>query len=117
MKKSIFCMLLAGVILATSACGLFSGNVGTYSDETMDYDTAEKTADVFMKVTGKDKLDMWELLGVDLKDAETGQMRDKMDIMWDLGETLLSISKLQEEGRTNLDAEALSMEVFGKSYL
>lgn len=44
MKKSIFCMLLAGVILATSACGLFSGNVGTYSDETMDYDTAEKTA-------------------------------------------------------------------------
>ena len=61
------------------------------------------------------KLDMWQVLGVDLKDAD-GKARDKMDIMWDLGETLLHISEMQERGTTNYDAEALSMEVFGKSW-
>ena len=61
-------------------------------------------------------LDMWQVLGIDLRDAETGKARDKMDIMWDLGETLLHISELQEKGSTNYDAEALSMEVFGKSW-
>ena len=60
-------------------------------------------------------LDMWQLLGINLTD-ETGAARDKMDVMWEVGETLLKVSKLQEEGRTNLDAEALSMEVFGKSW-
>lgn len=61
-------------------------------------------------------LDMWKVLGIDLRDAETGKARDKMDIMWDLGETLLHISELQEKGSTNYDAEALSMEAFGKSW-
>ena len=36
--------------------------------------------------------------------------------MWELGETLLHISEMQERGSTNMDAEALSMEVFGKSW-
>lgn len=61
-------------------------------------------------------LNMWELLGVNLTDEETGKARDKMDIMWELGETLMNISEMQERGSTNLDAEALSMEVFGKSW-
>lgn len=70
-----------------------------------------------MKGGWKDgKLDMWQVLGIDLRDAETGKLRDKMDIMWELGETLLHISDMQERGSTNLDAEALSMEVFGKSW-
>ena len=61
-------------------------------------------------------LDMWKVLGIDLRDAETGKARDKMDVMWELGETLLHISELQEKGSTNYDAEALSMEAFGKSW-
>lgn len=70
-----------------------------------------------MKGGWKDgKLDMWQVLGVDLRDAETGKLRDKMDVMWELGETLLHISEMQERGSTNMDAEALSMEVFGKSW-
>ena len=64
----------------------------------------------------KDNLNMWQVLGIDLKDAETGQIRDKMDVMWELGETLLHISEMQERGTTNMDAEALSMDVFGKSW-
>ena len=60
--------------------------------------------------------DMWEVLGIDLTDAETGKARDKMDIMWDAGETLMNIFRLQSEGKTDLDAEALSMDLFGKSW-
>ena len=70
-----------------------------------------------MKSGWKDgELDMWQVLGVDLRDTETGKLRDKMDVMWELGETLLHISEMQERGSTNMDAEALSMEVFGKSW-
>ena len=70
-----------------------------------------------MKSGWKDgELDMWQVLGVDLRDADTGKLRDKMDVMWELGETLLHISEMQERGSTNMDAEALSMEVFGKSW-
>ena len=60
-------------------------------------------------------LDMWQVLGIDMKDAD-GKARDKMDVLWDVGETLLHISEMQEKGSTNLDADALSMEVFGKSW-
>lgn len=70
-----------------------------------------------MKSGWKDgDLDMWQVLGINLKDAETGKWRDKMDVMWELGETLLHVSESQERGATNLDAEALSMEAFGKSW-
>lgn len=62
------------------------------------------------------KLDMWKVLGIDLKDADTGKAKDTMDIMWDLGETLMSISEMEKQGSTNLDADVLSMEVFGKSW-
>ena len=62
------------------------------------------------------KRDMWEVLGIDLTDAETGRARDKMDILWDAGQTLLNVAEMQEQGKTNLDAEALSMELFGKSW-
>lgn len=61
-------------------------------------------------------LDMWKVLGIDLTDAETGTARDKMDVLWEVGETLMHVSDMQERGSTNLDAEALSMEVFGKSW-
>ena len=79
--------------------------------------TAQDKLSKKMKNGWKDgKLDMWQVLGIDLKDADTGKARDKMDVMWELGETLLHISDMQERGSTNYDADALSMEVFGKSW-
>ena len=63
--------------------------------------------------SGNDKIDMWEMLGIDLKDAETGAWRDKMDVMWDLGETLMSMAKIDGD---DVRADAYAMEVFGKSW-
>ena len=59
-----------------------------------------------------DGLDMWEVLGVDLTDAE-GKYRDKMDVMWEVGETLMSMAKIDGD---DVRADAYAMEVFGKSW-
>lgn len=67
-----------------------------------------------MKSGWKDgEIDMWEMLGIDLKDAETGKWRDKMDVMWELGETLMSMAKIDGD---DVRADAYAQEVFGKSW-
>lgn len=67
-----------------------------------------------MKSGWKDgDIDMWEMLGIDLHDAETGAWRDKMDVMWELGETLMNMAKIDGD---DVRADAYAMEVFGKSW-
>ena len=58
-------------------------------------------------------IDMWQMLGIDLKDAETGKWRDKMDVMWEVGETLMSMAKIDGD---DVRADQYAMEVFGKSW-
>ena len=53
--------------------------------------------------------DLWGILGID-------KTADKEDIFWNLGAKLMWLTDLEEKNRTGLDAEALSMEVFGKSW-
>lgn len=82
--------------------------------------------DVNMIITARDKLgkkmksgwkdgdiDMWEMLGIDLHDAETGAWRDKMDVMWELGETLMNMATIDGD---DVRADTYAMEVFGKSW-
>ena len=82
--------------------------------------------DVSTIITARDKLgkkmkggwkdgdiDMWQMLGIDLKDAETGKWRDKMDVMWEVGETLMSMAKIDGD---DVRADQYAMEVFGKSW-
>lgn len=57
-------------------------------------------------------LDMWKMLGIDLTDS-TGNQREALDIMFDLGETLMSMSKIDGN---DIRADAYAMEVFGKSW-
>lgn len=52
-------------------------------------------------------LDMWKVLGI-----ETAN-RDKMDVLFELGETLKS---MEEIDGNDIRADAYAMEVFGKSY-
>lgn len=52
-------------------------------------------------------LDMWKMLGI-----ETAN-RDKMDVLFELGETLKS---MEEIDGNDIRADAYAMEVFGKSY-
>lgn len=67
-----------------------------------------------MKSGWKDgKIDMWEMLGIDLHDAETGAWRDKMDVMWELGETLMNMATIDGD---DVRADTYAMEVFGKSW-
>lgn len=67
-----------------------------------------------MKSGWKDgDIDMWEMLGIDLHYAETGAWRDKMDVMWELGETLMNMAKIDGD---DVRADAYAMEVFGKSW-
>ena len=74
---------------------------------------SRKMSEGWTQGSGKEKKDMWELLGIDLKDGETGQMRDQMDVMFELGETLRSMVKIDGN---DVRASELAMEVFGKSY-
>ena len=60
----------------------------------------------------KDKQDMWGLLGIDLYD-ETGKMRDQMDVMFEVGETLRSMVEIDGN---DVRANELAMELFGKGY-
>lgn len=82
--------------------------------------------DVSTIITARDKLgkkmkggwkdgdiDMWQMLGIDLKDAETGKWRDKMDVMWEVGETLMNMAKIDGD---DVRADQYAMEVFGKSW-
>ena len=82
--------------------------------------------DVSTIITARDKLgkkmksgwkdgdiDMWEMLGIDLHDAETGAWRDKMDVMWELGETLMNMATIDGD---DVRADTYAMEVFGKSW-
>ena len=82
--------------------------------------------DVSTIITARDKLgkkmksgwkdgdiDMWEMLGIDLHDAESGAWRDKMDVMWELGETLMNMATIDGD---DVRADAYAMEVFGKSW-
>ena len=67
-----------------------------------------------MKKGWKDgDINMWEMLGIDLKDAETGKWRDKMDVMWEVGETLMSMARIDGD---DVRADAYAQEVFGKSW-
>lgn len=74
---------------------------------------SRKMSEGWTQGSGKEKKNMWELLGIDLKDGETGQMRDQMDVMFELGETLRSMVKIDGN---DVRASELAMEVFGKSY-
>jgi hypothetical protein len=74
---------------------------------------SRKMSEGWTKGTGDEKKDMWELLGIDLHDGETGQMRDQMDVMFELGETLRSMVAIDGN---DVRASELAMEVFGKSY-
>lgn len=58
------------------------------------------------------KIDMWEMLGIDLTDT-AGKPREALDIMFDLGETLMSMTKIDGN---DIRADAYAMEVFGKSW-
>lgn len=58
------------------------------------------------------KIDMWEMLGIDLTDT-AGNSREALDIMFDLGETLMSMTKIDGN---DIRADAYAMEVFGKSW-
>lgn len=58
------------------------------------------------------KIDMWEMLGIDLTDT-AGNPREALDIMFDLGETLMSMTKIDGN---DIRADAYAMEVFGKSW-
>lgn len=82
--------------------------------------------DVSTIITARDKLgkkmkggwkdgdiDMWQMLGIDLKDAETGKWRDKMDVMWEVGETLMRMAEIDKD---DVRADQYAMEVFGKSW-
>ena len=59
--------------------------------------------------------DVWETLGIKLT-GDDGIVKDKMDLMWELGETLLHVGEDYERGTTKIDPEVLSMEAFGKSW-
>lgn len=74
---------------------------------------SRKMSEGWTQGSGKEKKDMWELLGIDLKDGETGKMRDQMDVMFELGETLRSMVAIDGN---DVRASELAMEVFGKSY-
>lgn len=66
-----------------------------------------------MKDGWKDEgLDMWQVLGVDLTDAE-GNYRDKMDVMWEVGETLMNMARIDGD---DVRADNYAMQVFGKSW-
>lgn len=66
-----------------------------------------------MKSGWKDgELDMWQVLGIDLTDAE-GKYRDKMDVMWEVGESLMNMAKIDGD---DVRADAYAMEVFGKGW-
>ncbi len=74
---------------------------------------SKKMAEGWTKGSGKEQKNMWELLGIDLKDGETGKMRDQMSVMFELGETLRSMVAIDGN---DVRASELAMEVFGKSY-
>lgn len=58
------------------------------------------------------KKDMWEFLGVDIRD-ENGNFRDTMDMLFEMGDVLKGVAFAdQNEVRAN----SLAMELFGKSY-
>ena len=63
--------------------------------------------------SGKDKLNVWELLGIDITDQDTGAMRDTMDVLWDLGETLMNMTIIDGN---DVRANEYAMEAFGKSW-
>ena len=72
---------------------------------------AQKMKSGWTEGSGNDKIDLWEMLGVDI--TEAGKYKDSMDVLWDLGETLKSM--VAEEGN-DVRADALAMQVFGRSY-
>ena len=74
---------------------------------------SRKMSEGWTQGSGKEKKDMWELLGIDLHDGETGKMRNQMDVMFELGETLRSMVAIDGN---DVRASELAMEVFGKSY-
>lgn len=57
-------------------------------------------------------IDMWEFFGIDLKDAN-GKWRDKMDVMWEVGESLMNMARIDGD---DVRADAYAMQIFGKSW-
>lgn len=72
---------------------------------------AQKMKSGWTEGSGDDKIDLWEMLGVDIRDA--GKYKDSMDVLWDLGETLKSMETIDGN---DVRADAYAMQVFGKSY-
>lgn len=70
---------------------------------------SKKKLEQNMVFGNQETMDLFEMLGVDLVDAETGKARDVMDIFWDLGETLRHVENESER-------EAWSMKLLGKSF-
>ena len=70
---------------------------------------SKKKLEQNMVFGNQETMDLFEMLGVDLVDAETGKARDVMDIFWDLGETLRQVENESER-------EAWSMKLLGKSF-
>ena len=73
----------------------------------------QKMVNGWTEGSGKDKLNVWELLGVDITDKDTGAMRDTMDVLWDLGETLMNMTIIDGN---DVRANEYAMEAFGKSW-
>ena len=61
--------------------------------------------------SGNEKIDIWEMLGIDVKD-ENGY-RNQMDVMFELGETLMNMAKIDGN---DVRANEYAMEAFGKGY-
>jgi hypothetical protein len=73
----------------------------------------QKMVNGWTEGSGNDKLNVWELLGVDITDKDTGAMRDTMDVLWDLGETLMNMTEIE---KNDVRANELATEAFGKSW-
>ena len=76
---------------------------------------AQKMNNGWTKTEGKNKIDLWELYGIKVQDGDTGKFRSEMDVLFDVGELLMSIAKNDDAGG-EVRADAVAMELFGKSY-
>lgn len=72
---------------------------------------AQKLNTKMVKGWTNDKINVWEMLGIDVKD-ENG-FRDQMDVMWELGETLMNMTKIDGN---DARADQYALEAFGKSW-
>ena len=72
-----------------------------------------KMTNGWTKTDGKNKIDLWELYGIKIGEPE--DYRNSMDVLFDVGELLMSIAKNDKAGG-EVRADAIAMELFGKSF-